>query len=116
MKCHICEKEMPPNEYGNNSHPVSDGLCCDQCNLDVVIPARLQLAIWVRRKQEERQGGMDKDERPYELMAEGERGLVDQCFLACFDNIRSAGLKADPSDPAERLVDAIVQYIKESNR
>ena len=40
--CCICGKTF--NGYGNNPYPVSkneNDKCCDQCNLDVVIPARL---------------------------------------------------------------------------
>ena len=59
MKCSICNKEIPVKEggwdSGNNAEPVNDGRCCDQCNMDVVIPERLQQAIWVRRKQEEKE-------------------------------------------------------------
>lgn len=38
-KCSICGKK---NEgYGNNARPVNDGKCCDYCNANVVIPARI---------------------------------------------------------------------------
>ena len=38
--CCICGKEI--KGYGNNPWPVKDkGLCCDECNLEVVIPTRL---------------------------------------------------------------------------
>jgi hypothetical protein len=61
MKCSICDKEIPVKEggwdSGNNAQPVNDGRCCDKCNMDVVIPERLQQAIWVRRKQEEKDQG-----------------------------------------------------------
>ena len=45
MKCVICGKEIS-NPYGftlvgNNPYPVSDhGRCCDDCNMQRVIPAR----------------------------------------------------------------------------
>lgn len=38
-KCCICKK--PIEGYGNNAAPVKDGRCCDKCNWDYVIPARL---------------------------------------------------------------------------
>jgi DNA-directed RNA polymerase subunit RPC12/RpoP len=42
MKCVICGKEF--EGYGNNPWPVkSRGRCCDECNLNVVIPARLKM-------------------------------------------------------------------------
>lgn len=56
MNCSICDKEIPVKEggwdSGNNAQPINDGRCCDECNMNVVIPERLQQAIWVRRKQE----------------------------------------------------------------
>ena len=38
--CVICGKEY--NGYGNNAQPVKDGKCCDKCNQEVVIPARIK--------------------------------------------------------------------------
>lgn len=38
--CVICGKEY--DGYGNNAQPVKDGKCCDKCNQEVVIPARLK--------------------------------------------------------------------------
>lgn len=37
--CSICGKEY--QGYGNNAQPVNNGRCCNECNLSVVIPARL---------------------------------------------------------------------------
>lgn len=42
-KCSICGKEF--TEWGNNAYPINDGTCCDDCNRDIVIPARLQRII-----------------------------------------------------------------------
>lgn len=41
--CCICGEEF--DGYGNNAWPVCDGECCDDCNRDEVIPARLAQAI-----------------------------------------------------------------------
>lgn len=41
MKCCICRKEA--GKYGNNALPLIDGLCCDDCNIRKVVPARLEL-------------------------------------------------------------------------
>lgn len=27
--------------YGNNAQPVNDGRCCDECNIETVIPYRI---------------------------------------------------------------------------
>ena len=40
MKCCLCKKEI--NGYGNNAQPTMKGECCDACNFNVVIPARLK--------------------------------------------------------------------------
>lgn len=43
FKCVLCGKTV--QEFGNNPAPAADsGLCCDKCNTDKVIPARLQVA------------------------------------------------------------------------
>lgn len=39
--CCICGKRY--HGYGNNAEPVKDGECCDKCNYNVVIPARILL-------------------------------------------------------------------------
>jgi hypothetical protein len=41
--CVLCNKEF--TEYGNNPEPLKpyeSGLCCDKCNLEKVIPARIE--------------------------------------------------------------------------
>lgn len=43
-KCCICGKPFRMGEWGNNPEPVkpySSGTCCDDCNLNKVVPARL---------------------------------------------------------------------------
>ena len=40
-ECCICGKEF--TGYGNNPWPImKDGQCCDECNFEIVLPARLQ--------------------------------------------------------------------------
>lgn len=41
--CVICGKSF--EGHGNNAWPVSEGLCCDACNITSVLPARMQEAI-----------------------------------------------------------------------
>jgi len=38
-RCSICMGVL--DGYGRSAQPVSDGLCCTQCNHDYVLPARL---------------------------------------------------------------------------
>lgn len=40
QKCVICGKVF--TGYGNNADPIADGECCDKCNSDVVVPARIE--------------------------------------------------------------------------
>jgi hypothetical protein len=41
INCCLCNKEIE-DLYGNNAEPVvKNGRCCDSCNLDKVIPARI---------------------------------------------------------------------------
>ena len=34
-KCCICGKEF--DGWGNNAYPLADGICCDECNKQVII-------------------------------------------------------------------------------
>ena len=38
-KCILCGKEF--DGWGNNAWPIKDGICCDECNAEKVIPARI---------------------------------------------------------------------------
>jgi hypothetical protein len=38
--CVICRKSAAG--FGNNAAPVADGRCCDGCNQNVVVPARVE--------------------------------------------------------------------------
>lgn len=40
--CCLCGNEFPG--YPNSAYPVMDGGCCDECNLKIVVPARLRRA------------------------------------------------------------------------
>lgn len=54
IKCCICGKTK--EEYGNRAFPVAPGICCDRCNREVVIPARLKKVI---SKQTNQGGGVN---------------------------------------------------------
>ena len=36
-----CENPLP--EFGHNARPVMNGRCCDDCNMNVVLPARIAI-------------------------------------------------------------------------
>ncbi len=42
-ECSICK--FPYTGYGNNAAPINDGRCCDACNLEKVIPDRINNVI-----------------------------------------------------------------------
>lgn len=44
MKCCLCNEEIAPVgdwTMGNDAWPVADGRCCNDCDMAVVVPARL---------------------------------------------------------------------------
>jgi hypothetical protein len=41
IKCCLCNEIV--NEFGNNAEPlIEDGICCNKCNWEKVIPARIK--------------------------------------------------------------------------
>ena len=36
MKCSICNEDFN-HHYGHNAQPINDGICCDDCNMLVVL-------------------------------------------------------------------------------
>lgn len=67
QNCVICGK--PIIGYGNNAAPVADGKCCDQCNQNVVIPARLKELQNSKLNEDKKE---DKAEQPEEFIAKNE--------------------------------------------
>lgn len=41
--CCICGK--PIQGYGNNAHPVKEGICCNSCNASIVLPERIKSTL-----------------------------------------------------------------------
>ena len=41
MICSICEITKIEDRFSHNAEPVTDGRCCDACNLMVVVPRRI---------------------------------------------------------------------------
>lgn len=39
--CSICQREVT-DEWGNNPAPICEGRCCDECDLSIVLPARIR--------------------------------------------------------------------------
>lgn len=38
--CSICRHKY--SGFGNNAYPINNGRCCDVCNAEVVVPARIK--------------------------------------------------------------------------
>ena len=43
MKCVLCKKKFIG--YGNNAQPLANGLCCDDCNIDVVVARNIDVVV-----------------------------------------------------------------------
>jgi len=43
MKCCLCNEEI--EGFGNNSKPIKTGVCCNKCNITIIIPERLKRKI-----------------------------------------------------------------------
>ena len=71
MKCCICKGEIEIHgtyTEGHNAEPaVKDGRCCDNCNMLVVIPARLKLITPYQRIDDRLKKGTswDSDIEPH---------------------------------------------------
>ena len=48
-ECVICGKQIAG--YGNNAEPVMIGECCNECNLHIVIPARIFELLGDKKKE-----------------------------------------------------------------
>lgn len=67
-KCSICGKYF--EGYGNNARPINDGICCDTCNLQIVVPTRIKNArpkVDLQELQIQREEAIKKSGRYCEL-------------------------------------------------
>ena len=62
IPCCICAKDIEPvGDWleGSSAEPVADGRCCNQCDMEVVVPARIKL-IWARQaRRKERESSKE---------------------------------------------------------
>ena len=82
MKCSICGE--PIFGYGNNAEPINDGLCCDVCNIEKVIPARLKEFGSDQMESPKQIKTDEEDNRPW-WVKESQRGwhnLIKDCHKA----------------------------------
>lgn len=60
MKCTICNGPLN-DKFGHNAEPVMKGKCCGVCNLEKVIPARIeQMEKYVNDKTSNNQDTSNK--------------------------------------------------------
>jgi len=49
MKCSICKEKITAYPFGweggCNAQPINNGKCCHECDVNVVLPRRLELAF-----------------------------------------------------------------------
>ena len=58
IECSICKNEIEKQldedgdilwDHGHNAEPVTEGRCCNDCNMNVVIPARITMMLKNRK-------------------------------------------------------------------
>ena len=85
-KCVICGKDF--DGWGNNAWPVKDGICCDECNAEKVIPERLKQLNLKEDKEEKEipdisvKGDtltVDIDKEPEVEITDGEKEPCEKC-------------------------------------
>lgn len=88
-KCVICGKDF--DGWGNNAWPVKDGICCDECNQEEVIPARLAQLYNKSNLKEDKEEEIpdisvkddtltvDIDDTPEVEKTEGEKETCEEC-------------------------------------
>lgn len=85
-KCVICGKDF--DGWGNNAWPVKDGICCDECNAEKVIPERLKQLNLKEDKEEKEIPDIsvkdntltvDIDKEPEVEITDGEKEPCEEC-------------------------------------
>lgn len=100
MKCCVCGKEI--KGYGNSPSPLNGSKCCDECNLNVVVPLRIFLrglekqeyALLVKEKEVQLVKPDDKYFTLKELQTavEGYIELAPSLFRDYIDVVNEEGL------------------------
>ena len=85
-KCVICGKDF--DGWGNNAWPIKDGICCDECNAEKVIPERLKQLNLKEDKEEKEIPDIsvkdntltvDIDKEPEVEITDGEKEPCEEC-------------------------------------
>ncbi len=85
-KCVICGKDF--DGWGNNAWPIKDGICCDECNAEKVIPERLKQLNLKEEKEEKEIPDIsvkdntltvDIDKEPEVEITDGEKESCEEC-------------------------------------
>lgn len=54
LKCCLCNRDIIG--FGNNAQPLGEGICCDECNIKVIIK-RLEYSNLMKGGDETRENG-----------------------------------------------------------
>lgn len=113
--CSICGKEF--DGFGNNAKPVNDGVCCDKCNAEVVIPRRMEECM-AGKKQDDvnNEDYVDDNAKKFlRQLADAKYGMMKQNMI---DIINNDGKPASEEEvgklfhkTTENLVDAAKKYL-----
>lgn len=82
-KCVICGKDF--DGWGNNAWPIKDGICCDECNAEKVIPERLKQLNLKEEKEipdisvKDNTLTVDIDKEPEVEITDGEKEPCEEC-------------------------------------
>lgn len=110
QNCVICGK--PIIGFGNNALPVAEGKCCDKCNQEVVIPARLKsVKLDEAKKDEQPEEFIAKDTQTQEIVADDPK--VTEQSVEKTKELPDVELKQDLLEP-ETIDD--IELEKESNK
>lgn len=123
-KCVICGKDF--DGWGNNAWPIKDGICCDECNREEVIPARLK-QLYLKEDKEEKEIPdisvkdntltVDIDKEPEVETTDGEKESCEECeeFDTKLKNFLDAFLKTqDLETEGEEEKDLFVKLFHET--
>jgi len=72
-KCSICHEPLSVLissdsgkvlwEHGNNAEPINKGRCCQSCDIEVVIPTRMQFLLAEKRSKQALKDEHSKEEK-----------------------------------------------------
>ncbi len=115
--CSICGKEY--DGFGNNAEPVNDGKCCDDCNINVVIPARLadNKLTEGNEVQEEKEEEIIPEEPVETEAVDGEETAEESAEVTVEDEIHDSDTEEPLDEPVTDILsdDTLVEVEPKAN-